>query len=87
MMTSQWLYSSKCMTQLFNGWRARLREIVERGKCNSCGDYTELYEYNKSKSCAVCLGMDRRGVSRPGILKRNVGKRNEQIRRVRKKRW
>ena len=75
------------MIRLFNGWRMRLRNLAEKGKCNSCGDYAELYEYNKSKSCAVCLGMDRRGVSRPEILKRATGKKNEQIRGTRKKRW
>ena len=62
-------------------------KIAEKGKCSSCGDYAELYYYNKSKSCAVCLGMDRRGISRPEILNRNIGKKNEQIRRTRKKRW
>ncbi len=76
------------MIPSFNGWRVRLRKLVEKGKCNSCGDYAELYEYNKSKSCAVCLGMDRRGISRPEILKRATGKKNEQqIRRTGKKRW
>ena len=65
----------------------KLRKLVEKGKCSSCGDYAELYEYNKSKSCAVCLGMDRRGVSRPEILKRATGKKNEQVRGTRKKRW
>lgn len=69
------------------GWRARLRKIPVKGKCNSCGDYAELYEYNKSKSCAVCLGMDRRGITRSEVVKIITGKNNEQIRRVRKKRW
>ena len=64
-----------------------MRKLVEKGKCNSCGDYAELYEYNKSKSCAVCLGMDRRGISRPEILKRTTGKKDEQVRRTGKKRW
>jgi hypothetical protein len=65
-----------------------LRKFVEKGKCHSCGDYAELYEYNKSKSCAVCLSMDRRGVSRSEILKRAIGKKNEQhVRRTGKKRW
>jgi hypothetical protein len=63
-----------------------MRKIAEKGKCLSCGDYTELYDYNKSKTCATCLGMDRRGISREEILKRNTGKKNE-LRRSRKKRW
>jgi len=63
-----------------------MKKIAERGKCLSCGDYTELYEYNKSKTCEVCLGMDRRGVSRKNILDKNTGKKNE-LRRTRKKRW
>jgi len=74
------------MIRLFSGWRARLRRLIEKGKCNSCGDYAELYEYNRSKSCAVCLGMDHRGISRPEILNRATGKKNEQIRRTGKKR-
>ena len=65
-----------------------MRNLSEKGKCNSCGDYTELYEYNKSKTCARCLGMDRRGAFRTDIFKKNTGKRNEQqIRRTGKKRW
>ncbi len=64
-----------------------MRKLAEKGKCNSCGDYTELYEYNKSKTCARCLGMDRRGEFRADIFKRNTGSKNEQVRRARKKRW
>ncbi len=64
-----------------------MRKIAEIGKCSSCGDKAELYSYNGSKSCATCLGMDRRGVSRLEILNKNTGKKNEQIRRVGKKRW
>ncbi len=64
-----------------------MRKLVEKGKCNSCGDYTELYEYNKSKTCAKCLGMDRRGDFRVSIFKKNIGNRDEQIRRTGKKRW
>lgn len=60
--------------------------FTEKRKCSSCGDYTEVYEYNKAKSCANCLGMDRRGVTRLDILRRNTGKKNE-LRRSRKKRW
>lgn len=63
-----------------------MRNLTEKGKCSSCGDYTEVYEYNKAKSCANCLGMDRRGVTRLDILRRNTGKKNE-LRRPRKKRW
>lgn len=63
-----------------------MRNLTEKGKCSSCGDYTEVYEYNKAKSCANCLGMDRRGVTRLDILRRNTGKKNE-LRRSRKKRW
>ena len=73
------------MIPLFNGWRVRLRKTVGKGKCNSCGDYAELYEYNKSKSCAHCLSMDSRGVSRLNILKKNIGGKNE-LRGFRKKR-
>jgi len=65
-----------------------MRKIAEIGKCSSCGDKAELYTYNGSKSCAACLGMDRRGITRPEILKRTTGKKNEQqIRRTGKKRW
>ena len=64
-----------------------MRNLTEKGKCGSCGDYTEIYEYNKAKSCANCLGMDRRGITRLNILKKNTGKKNEQIRGTRKKRW
>lgn len=63
-----------------------MRNLTEKGKCSSCGDYTEIYEYNKAKSCANCLGMDRRGITRLDILRRNTGKKNE-LRRSRKKRW
>lgn len=63
-----------------------MRTLTEKGKCQSCGDYTEVYEYNKAKSCANCLGMDRRGITRLNILRRNTGKKNE-LRRSRKKRW
>jgi hypothetical protein len=63
-----------------------MRNLTEKGKCSSCGDYTEVYEYNKAKSCANCLGMDRRGITRLDILRRNTGKKNE-LRRSRKKRW
>lgn len=64
-----------------------MRKLAERGKCNSCGDYAELYEYNRSKTCAKCLGMDRKGAFRTDIFKRITGTKNEQIRRTRKKRW
>ena len=63
-----------------------MRNLTEKSKCSSCGDYTEVYEYNKAKSCANCLGMDRRGITRLDILRRNTGKKNE-LRRSRKKRW
>jgi len=75
------------MIQLFNGWRPRLRKLPEQGKCQSCGDKTLLYEYNKAMTCATCLGRDVAGVSRTQILKRNLGNKNEQIRRTGKKRW
>jgi len=65
-----------------------LRKLIEIGKCQVCGDKSELYDYNQTKTCASCLGMDVRGVKRQRILNKNIGKRNEQqIRRVRKKRW
>jgi hypothetical protein len=63
-----------------------MRKLIETGKCNSCGDYTEVYEYNRSKSCAACLGMDRRGITRHTILNRNIGKDNERKTRIRKDR-
>ena len=63
-----------------------MRNLTEKGKCSSCGDYTEVYEYNKAKSCANCLGMDRRGVTRLDILRRNTGKK-DGLRKSRKKRW
>jgi len=63
-----------------------MRKIAEKGKCNSCGDYSELYDYNRAKTCGSCLSMDRRGVSRPEILTRNTGEKHE-IRRTREKRW
>jgi hypothetical protein len=63
-----------------------MRKIQEKGKCSSCGDYTEVYEYNKAKSCSNCLGMDRRGITRLDILRRNTGKK-DGLRKSRKKRW
>jgi len=63
-----------------------MRNLTEKSKCSSCGDYTEVYEYNKAKSCANCLGMDRRGVTRLDILRRNTGKK-DGLRKSRKKRW
>ena len=63
-----------------------MRNLTEKGKCSSCGDYTEVYEYNKAKSCANCLGMDRRGITRLNILKKNTGKK-DGLRKSRKKRW
>lgn len=63
-----------------------MRNLTEKGKCSSCGDYTEIYEYNKAKSCANCLGMDRRGITRLDILRRNTGKK-DGLRKSRKKRW
>jgi hypothetical protein len=63
-----------------------MRNLTEKGKCSSCGDYTEVYEYNKAKSCANCLGMDRRGITRLDILRRNTGKK-DGLRKSRKKRW
>jgi hypothetical protein len=63
-----------------------MRKLIETGKCSSCGDYTEIYEYNRSKSCAACLGMDRRGVTRHTILNRNISKDNERKPRIRKDR-
>ncbi len=63
-----------------------MRTLTEKGKCQSCGDYTEVYEYNKAKSCASCLGMDRRGITRLNILRRNTGKK-DGLRKSRKKRW
>jgi len=63
-----------------------MRTLTEKGKCQSCGDYTEVYEYNKAKSCANCLGMDRRGITRLNILRRNTGKK-DGLRKSRKKRW
>ena len=63
-----------------------MRNLTEKGKCSSCGDYTEIYEYNKAKSCANCLGMDRRGITRLNILKKNTGKK-DGLRKSRKKRW
>jgi hypothetical protein len=63
-----------------------MRNLTEKGKCSSCGDYTEVYEYNKAKSCSNCLGMDRRGITRLDILRRNTGKK-DGLRKSRKKRW
>lgn len=63
-----------------------MRNLTEKSKCSSCGDYTEVYEYNKAKSCANCLGMDRRGITRLDILRRNTGKK-DGLRKSRKKRW
>ena len=63
-----------------------MRNLTEKGKCSSCGDYTEVYEYNKAKSCDNCLGMDRRGITRLDILRRNTGKK-DGLRKSRKKRW
>ena len=63
-----------------------MRNLTEKGKCSSCGDYTEVYEYNKAKSCANCLGMDRRGITRLDIPRRNTGKK-DGLRKSRKKRW
>jgi len=63
-----------------------MRKLIETGKCSSCGDYTEIYEYNRSKSCAACLGMDRRGITRHTILNRNISKDNERKTRIRKDR-
>jgi hypothetical protein len=57
-----------------------MRNLTEKGKCSSCGDYTEIYEYNKAKSCANCLGMDRRGITRLNILKKNTGKKKDYVR-------
>ena len=63
-----------------------MRNLTEKSKCSSCGDYTEVYEYNKAKSCSNCLGMDRRGITRLDILRRNTGKK-DGLRKSRKKRW
>ena len=73
------------MIPLFNGWRARLRKLAETGKCQSCGDKALLYEYNKAKTCASCLGMDVRGKKRESILNKIIGKKDE-LRRFGKKR-
>jgi len=65
-----------------------MRKLVETGKCNSCGDLADLYEYNKSKTCANCLGMDRRGVARKSILDKNTRKYNEgKLRGTGKRSW
>ena len=63
-----------------------MRKLAETGKCQSCGDKTLLYEYNKAKTCASCLSMDVRGKRRESILNKIIGKNNE-LRRSRKKRW
>jgi len=64
-----------------------LRRLPETGKCESCGDKALLYNYNNAKTCASCLGRDARGILRTSILNKNIGKKDEQIRRARKKRW
>jgi hypothetical protein len=63
-----------------------MRNLKKRGRCDSCGDIADLYEYNKSMTCGQCLGMDRRGVSRESILRKN-SKNDGELRRSRKKRW
>ena len=65
-----------------------MRVIPERGKCASCGDITELYIYNYARTCSNCLSMDRRGVSRKGILQKITGKKydNDRLRKARKSR-
>ena len=63
-----------------------MRTLTEKGKCQSCGDYTEVYEYNKAKNCVKCLDMDRKGITRLNILRRNTGK-NDGLQKKKKKRW
>jgi L-fucose isomerase-like protein len=65
-----------------------MRVLPEKGKCESCGDMAELYIYNNARTCSECLGMDRRGVKRAEILKRNTGKKYDksELRRSRKSR-
>jgi hypothetical protein len=57
-----------------------MKLLPERGRCQSCGDVTELYVYNNARTCGDCLGMDRRGVSRKEILRRNTGNKNDKSR-------
>lgn len=57
------------------------------GKCNSCGDISEVLSYNGSNSCRKCLGMDRKGVSRNNIIKEIESIGNGKLRRDRKRGW
>ena len=57
-----------------------MRVLPEKGKCESCGDITELYIHNTARTCSNCLSMDRRGVSREGILQKIIGKKDDKYR-------
>lgn len=51
---------------------------VKISKCQSCGDITQTFEYNGSYSCERCLGADRSGKMRYGILKEIKSTRNNK---------
>ena len=51
----------------------RKKLVSWNGRCQSCGDKTKLFEYNKARTCASCLGMDNRGIFVPYIFDRNTG--------------
>lgn len=55
------------------------------GKCAVCGEFKRLIHYNGNSSCAGCLSMDKRGISRMEILDIIQGKGYDKPRRNWKK--